>query len=305
MFGAIRGKAATHGRRGADAGAASGPGPRVLLVDHEDTFVHTLAELHPHDRRRGRDDAAGLGARGIAAGQAPDLVVLSPGPGRPADFAMAETLELLVGRSAAGVRRLPRPARDRRIFRRRRSTCWPCRCTASRRRSGCSAAGCCAVCRTSSPSAATIRLCPAQHPAGGVVGHRRDRGRRDHGDRARRSADRRRAVSSRIGDDPRRTRSACRSSHAVLSDSAAAAGLDRISWRELTGPGQNNRSRASRWISTGKASAQSAGEFVAEIVLHAGGRVRATDRRRRLRRPCRLLHLGQLGDIGAGRIRRR
>jgi anthranilate synthase len=39
-----------------------------------------------------------LGRMELRKGAAPDLVVLSPGPGRPADFAMAETLDLLVAR---------------------------------------------------------------------------------------------------------------------------------------------------------------------------------------------------------------
>src|SRR6202034_648082 len=42
-----------------------------------------------------RPDLARAELRG---GDRPDLVVLSPGPGRPEDFAMAETLDLLVER---------------------------------------------------------------------------------------------------------------------------------------------------------------------------------------------------------------
>jgi len=70
------------------------PRRRVLLVDHEDSFVHTLA---------GYLRAAGAEvttlrpelARGeLAAGLPVDLVVLSAGPGRPDDFAMNETLAL-------------------------------------------------------------------------------------------------------------------------------------------------------------------------------------------------------------------
>ena len=39
-----------------------------------------------------------LGRSELRQGADPDLVVLSPGPGRPADFKMSETLELLVER---------------------------------------------------------------------------------------------------------------------------------------------------------------------------------------------------------------
>jgi anthranilate synthase len=73
-------------------------GHRVLLVDHEDSFVHTLAGYF---RSAGADVAtlrAGLAREELAAGREADLVVLSPGPGRPADFAMNETLDLLLRR---------------------------------------------------------------------------------------------------------------------------------------------------------------------------------------------------------------
>src|SRR5262245_5974467 len=72
-------------------------GRRVLLVDHQDSFVHTLANYlrqtgaevvtlrsgFPHDAF---DDLK------------PHLVVLSPGPGTPRDFDLAGTIEGLVQR---------------------------------------------------------------------------------------------------------------------------------------------------------------------------------------------------------------
>jgi anthranilate synthase len=73
---------------GTDSGGGTGPEPgrlRVLLVDHQDSFVHTLADyFRQHDAdvttlRSGFDPA-------LLDEIAPDLVVLSPGPGRPADF---------------------------------------------------------------------------------------------------------------------------------------------------------------------------------------------------------------------------
>jgi len=64
---------------------------RVLLVDHEDSFVHTLANYF---RQTGatvvtlrRDLALDLLRR-----ETPDLVVLSPGPGTPSDFELAATI---------------------------------------------------------------------------------------------------------------------------------------------------------------------------------------------------------------------
>jgi len=72
-------------------------GRRVLLVDHQDSFVHTLANYlrqtgaevvtlrsgFPHDAF---DDVK------------PHLVVLSPGPGTPRDFDVAGTIDALVRR---------------------------------------------------------------------------------------------------------------------------------------------------------------------------------------------------------------
>jgi len=73
--------------------ASAGRGKRVLLVDHEDSFVHTLAN---YLRQTGADvQVSRFGAPAAAAlekGGAWDLVVLSPGPGSPADFDLAGTL---------------------------------------------------------------------------------------------------------------------------------------------------------------------------------------------------------------------
>ncbi len=84
----------------AAAAARPGDGRRVVVVDHEDSFVHTLAD---YLRQSGaevvvvrRKQAAAAMAR-----LAPDLVVLSPGPGRPPDFAVGETIALALARGAA------------------------------------------------------------------------------------------------------------------------------------------------------------------------------------------------------------
>ncbi len=66
-------------------GPRPGEGLRVLLVDHQDSFVHTLASYFAElgatvsTLRAGFDPA-------LLDEFAPDLVVLSPGPGAPADF---------------------------------------------------------------------------------------------------------------------------------------------------------------------------------------------------------------------------
>ncbi|HET6499923.1 MAG TPA: anthranilate synthase component I [Amycolatopsis sp.] len=65
-------------------------GLTVLVVDHEDSFVHTLADYFQQagcvttTRRWGFDEDYLDEA---------DLLVLSPGPGRPSDFAIGDTIE--------------------------------------------------------------------------------------------------------------------------------------------------------------------------------------------------------------------
>jgi anthranilate synthase len=58
---------------------------RVLLVDCEDSFVHTLAD---YMRQTGAEVMVVRHGQALArlAADRPDLLVLSPGPGRPADF---------------------------------------------------------------------------------------------------------------------------------------------------------------------------------------------------------------------------
>jgi anthranilate synthase len=76
----------------------SGAGRRVLLVDHEDSFVHTLAG---YVRQTGAECVTlrhDFARAELAEGPPPDLVLLSPGPGRPDDFAMRETLDLILKR---------------------------------------------------------------------------------------------------------------------------------------------------------------------------------------------------------------
>jgi anthranilate synthase len=76
---------------------AAGLGLKVLLVDHQDSFVHTLGDYF---RQHGADVTtlrSGF-APALLDEYAPDLVVLSPGPGRPADFGCAALLDEVYGR---------------------------------------------------------------------------------------------------------------------------------------------------------------------------------------------------------------
>jgi anthranilate synthase len=69
------------------AGPAEVPGAglRVLLVDHQDSFVHTLADYFRQQGAEVTTLRAGFPPAELDS-YAPDLVVLSPGPGRPEDF---------------------------------------------------------------------------------------------------------------------------------------------------------------------------------------------------------------------------
>ena len=71
---------------------------RVLLVDHQDSFVHTLADYFRQHDAEVTTLRAGFPAA-LLDEIAPDLVVLSPGPGRPADFNCDELLTELDARS--------------------------------------------------------------------------------------------------------------------------------------------------------------------------------------------------------------
>ncbi|MEN2975720.1 anthranilate synthase component I [Tistrella bauzanensis] len=75
--------------------AYPGRGLKILLVDHEDSFVHTLSG---YLRGTGADTITFRSPidADLPRRMKPDLAVLSPGPRRPADFAMSRTLELLL-----------------------------------------------------------------------------------------------------------------------------------------------------------------------------------------------------------------
>ncbi|HXA63146.1 MAG TPA: gamma-glutamyl-gamma-aminobutyrate hydrolase family protein, partial [Streptosporangiaceae bacterium] len=82
------------------AAQLAGEGVKVLLVDHEDSFVNTLADYFRQQGATVTTLRHGF-PTSLLDELAPDLVVLSPGPGRPSDFRTAELLD------AIGERDLP------------------------------------------------------------------------------------------------------------------------------------------------------------------------------------------------------
>jgi anthranilate synthase len=71
---------------------ATGSGKKVLLIDHDDSFVHMLADYF---RQVGADVTVvrHVHALDMLKKKAWDLLVLSPGPGRPEDFGIKKTLD--------------------------------------------------------------------------------------------------------------------------------------------------------------------------------------------------------------------
>ncbi len=75
-----------------------GAGRTVLMVDHQDSFVHTLAAYLRETGAEVVTLRAGFASERIDE-IGPDLVVLSPGPGTPSDFGVAETIGAALARS--------------------------------------------------------------------------------------------------------------------------------------------------------------------------------------------------------------
>ncbi len=76
-----------------------GIGKKVLLVDHQDSFVHTLAN---YIRQTGADVMTVRSEYALTYLQKQDydLVLLSPGPGRPDDFNLSQTIEAVLAKGA-------------------------------------------------------------------------------------------------------------------------------------------------------------------------------------------------------------
>ncbi|WP_367718351.1 anthranilate synthase [Nitratireductor sp. GISD-1A_MAKvit] len=91
MLSAIRGAGTSDMEDEKRACAPVGEGVKILLVDHEDSFVHTLANYF---RQTGAEVVTVRAPveNEVFERVAPDLVVLSPGPGRPEDFDCRTTI---------------------------------------------------------------------------------------------------------------------------------------------------------------------------------------------------------------------
>lgn len=84
-----------------------GEGKSVILIDHEDSFVHTLGN---YLRQTGatvktlRSGPSALQAieRLVEEGKKPDMIVLSPGPGNPSDFGLSASIDLLTKHKIPG-----------------------------------------------------------------------------------------------------------------------------------------------------------------------------------------------------------
>ena len=81
-----------------DKPAGVGSGMTVLLVDHEDSFVNTLADYFRQQGAAVTTVRHGFPER-LFDEIAPDLVVLSPGPGRPTDFDTSALLDAITARN--------------------------------------------------------------------------------------------------------------------------------------------------------------------------------------------------------------
>jgi anthranilate synthase len=98
MLSAIRDAKAANSVKTKRDVASVGKGVKILLVDHEDSFVHTLANYF---RQTGAEVSTVRSPvpEEIFDRLNPDLVVLSPGPGNPQDFDCKATIKKARARS--------------------------------------------------------------------------------------------------------------------------------------------------------------------------------------------------------------
>ena len=81
-----------------------GLGKKVLLVDHEDSFVHTLANYVRQTGAEVLTCRSGSALQNFITSKmdsgnySPDLVLLSPGPGNPSDFHLKDTISAMIER---------------------------------------------------------------------------------------------------------------------------------------------------------------------------------------------------------------
>jgi anthranilate synthase len=84
----------------ADTRERLGTGRRIVLIDNEDSFVHTLADYFRQTGAEVTTYRHGMTADAIAA-MSPHLVVHSPGPGTPAQFGVPKLVYALAERGTA------------------------------------------------------------------------------------------------------------------------------------------------------------------------------------------------------------
>lgn len=74
----------------------SGKGKKVLIVDHEDSFVHTLANYIKQTGAQNLIVRSPVAREELKNNPSYDLVVLSPGPGYPDQFQLRNTIQLCI-----------------------------------------------------------------------------------------------------------------------------------------------------------------------------------------------------------------
>lgn len=94
LLSAIREAGKSNQDSGKRKAAQVGAGVKILLIDHEDSFVHTLANYFRQTGAEVTTVRSPVAETVIDAHQ-PDLVVLSPGPGMPSDFDCKATIKKL------------------------------------------------------------------------------------------------------------------------------------------------------------------------------------------------------------------
>ena len=92
MLAAIREASAGNAAAATREGAKVGEGVSILLVDHEDSFVHTLANYFRQTGAKVSTVRTPVPEE-VFERLDPDLVVLSPGPGTPKDFDCKATID--------------------------------------------------------------------------------------------------------------------------------------------------------------------------------------------------------------------
>ena len=92
MLAAVRDAGKSNAAAGARKAARVGEGVSILLIDHEDSFVHTLANYFRQTGAKVTTVRTPV-ADNVFDEMKPDLVVLSPGPGSPSDFNCKATIQ--------------------------------------------------------------------------------------------------------------------------------------------------------------------------------------------------------------------